>query len=50
MGDPAGKLVDSFYLLYLPQLLLQGSPLGDILGDKFEPLKHAPFLGQRSPI
>src|SRR5260370_2117048 len=45
MGGPAGKLFHSFDLLYLPQLMLQVSLLGDILSAKFEPLTHTPLLG-----
>src|SRR5438552_16943188 len=50
MGNPTGELTHSFDLLHLAQFLLQGPPLGDILGDELEALDHALLIGQSSTI
>src|SRR5216683_5782513 len=50
MGNPTGELAHGFDLQHLPQLLLQGSPLGDILGDEFELPDDALLIGQSSAI
>ena len=46
--DAAGQAADGFHLLRLPQLLLQGAALGDVLGKEFEYDSAFAAIGDRA--
>ena len=50
MRDAAGELPDRFDLLGVEELILEGSPLGDVQHDALEALRFGPIRGQADRV